>query len=110
MKRFFSLSTPFWGSVGKLFLAFLSKTHLLILAFACIWMVFFDRYNLKSQFSMRQQIMELEQDKAFYIKSIEKVDYEYDKLYHNPKALEQYAREKYYMKRADEDVFVVSGE
>lgn len=108
MKRFFSSDTAFWGVAGKFITAFLSKTHLLILAFACIWMVFFDRYNLKSQFSMRQQIIELEQDKAFYLKSIEKVDYEYDKLFNNPEALEQYAREKYYMKRADEDVFVVA--
>lgn len=109
MKRFFSTFAPVWEILGKFFRAFLSKTHLLILVFACVWMVFFDRYNLKSQFNMRQQIVELEQDKAFYIKSIEKVDYEYDKLFNSPEALEQYAREKYFMKRSDEDVFVVSG-
>ena len=108
MKRFFSSSTPFWKVAGKFLVAFLSKTHLLILVFACVWMVLFDRYNLKSQYSMRQQIEQLEQNRAFYIKSIEEVDYAYDKIFTQPEELERYAREKYFMKRADEDVFVIA--
>ena len=108
MSRFFSSQQAFWRNTGKMILAFFSKTHLFILVFACVWMIFFDRYNLNSQLSMRQQIEQLEQDKAYYIDAIEKVDYEYDKLFNQAESLERYAREKYYMKRSDEDVFVVS--
>ncbi len=57
---------------------------------------------------MRQQIEQLEADKAFYTQSIENVDYEYDNIFNHEESLERYAREKYYMKKSDEDVFVVS--
>ncbi len=87
--------------------ALLTSKYLIVLSLAIVWMIFFDNYNLPSHVSMNQQISQLKADKQFYQKAIQEVDFEYAKLYNNPEALERYAREQFYMKRADEDVFVV---
>ena len=86
------------------------NTYFFVLIGALIWMIFFDRYNLVSQYRMKQQIEQLKQDKVYYEIGIEAVDYEYEKLYNDPDELERYAREKYYMKRPGEDVFIIVDE
>jgi cell division protein FtsB len=110
MNSFWQKTLPIRKRLLKFGRHFLSSTHLLILGLALVWMVFFDRYNLISQYKVRQQIENLHQDKAYYLKSLDEVDYAYDRLFNDPEELERYAREKYFMKRADEDVFVVTEE
>ncbi len=72
-----------------------------------VWMLFFDRNDLTSQYEYRTQVQKLEEEKAFYNLEIEKADTELKELTTNIQSLEKFARERYYMKRESEDVYVV---
>jgi cell division protein FtsB len=70
-------------------------------------MVFFDRNDLFSQYEYHQQVSKLEQERDFYQKETAKVHQDLDELNSNKQKLEKFAREKYLMKRYNEDVFVI---
>lgn len=72
-----------------------------------VWMLFFDRNDLASQYDYRTQVQKLEEEKQFYTQEIEKADTELKELTSNIRSLEKFARERYYMKRENEDVYVV---
>jgi cell division protein FtsB len=80
---------------------FLSTTAFLV------WMLFFDRNDLLSQYEYRSQLQKLEQEKQFYTQEIAKVQKDLDELTTNKDKLEKFAREHYLMKRDHEDVFVI---
>lgn len=71
------------------------------------WMLFFDRNDLLSQYEYRSQLNKFKEEKAFYITQIEQVKKDLDELTTNRERLEKFAREKYLMKKDDEDVFVI---
>ncbi len=81
--------------------------YVLVLLAAGIYMIFFDRYNLRSQAEVQEQIQELEKDRQHYQESIETLDYQAEQIKTDRETLERFAREKYHMKRPNEDVFVV---
>lgn len=83
-----------------------NKFFLSGLAFV-IWMLFFDRNDLASQYDFRMKVNKLEEEKAFYTEEIAKADKELKELTTNIQSLEKFARERYYMKRENEDVYVV---
>lgn len=71
------------------------------------WMLFFDRNDFMSQYEYQTQLNKLEEEKAFYLKEIEQVRSELEGLTYNKEKLEKLAREKYLMKKENEDVFVI---
>ena len=77
-----------------------------ITAFA-VWMIFFDRNDLISQYEYSTQLSKLEQEKDFYTKETASVKRDLKELDSNLITTEKFAREKYFMKKANEDVFVV---
>lgn len=81
--------------------------YVAVLLVAGVWMLFFDQYNLRSQQEVQAQINRLRQDKVHYQRAINALRYEDDHLFSDPEALERFARERYYMKRSNEDVYVV---
>jgi cell division protein FtsB len=85
---------------------FKNKFFLVTVAFA-VWMLFFDKNDLYSQYEYKQQLRKLEQERDFYQKETAQVTKDLDELNSNPKKLEKFAREKYLMKRPNEDVFVI---
>ena len=85
---------------------FRNKYFLVTAAFA-VWMVFFDRNDLFSQHEYHQQVSKLKQERDFYKKETVKVHQDLDELTSNKEKLEKFAREKYLMKRDNEDVFVI---
>jgi cell division protein FtsB len=58
---------------------------------------------------LNDQIDELESNKNYYQDEIKK-DEENIKLLKNPDQIEKYAREKYYMKRDSEDIYIIEFE
>jgi len=83
-----------------------NKYFLTVVAFI-IWVCFFDKNDLISQFSFRRQLKELEEDKAYYIREIEKNKKDMTELMSDPEHLEKYAREHYLMKKDDEEIFII---
>ncbi|MDX1906323.1 MAG: septum formation initiator family protein [Bacteroidia bacterium] len=99
-----------WSLLQRTFLRIFRASavkYVLLLAAAAIWLIFFDRYNLIARRNMEKQIQEQKDDKAYYESANKKLDYEQDRINSDLKETERLAREKYYMKRADEDVYIV---
>ena len=85
---------------------FRNKYFVVSLAFL-VWMVFFDKNDLFSQYQYHSQLTKLKHERDFYEKETAKVHKDLDELTTNREKLEKFAREKYLMKKANEDVFVI---
>jgi cell division protein FtsB len=72
-----------------------------------VWMIFFDRNDVASQYDYRIKVAKLEEEKDFYTTEIAKADKELKELTTNVQSLEKFARERYLMKRENEDIFIV---
>lgn len=84
------------------------KNKYFITAFSfLIWLSFFDRNDFLTQHTYRSKLHSLEKERDYYSKEIAKNNAEVNDLLTNPKNLEKFAREKYRMKRDNEDVFVL---
>jgi cell division protein FtsB len=90
----------------RLFNLFRNKFFLVTLAFV-VFMIFFDKNDLFSQYQYYQQVSKLKHERDFYLKETAKVNKDLNELDSNPQQLEKFAREKYLMKRDNEDVFVI---
>lgn len=82
---------------------FLNKYIVAAMAFL-VWMIFFDQNKLTNQISLSQEINELERNKEYYREQIKVVQEARIDLNNN---LEKFAREKYFLKKKDEDVFII---
>jgi cell division protein DivIC len=87
-------------------LPYLKNKYIITLLAFTVWLLFFDRNDLVSQYNSRQKLRELQKDKKYYIGEIRKNRDDMQNLISNPKNLERFAREKYLMKKDNEDVFV----
>ncbi|MDP9078278.1 MAG: septum formation initiator family protein [Bacteroidota bacterium] len=85
---------------------FRNKYFLISFAFL-VWMIFFDKNDLFSQYQYHQEVNKLKHERDFYQKETAKVSQDLDELTSNPQKLEKFAREKYLMKKDNEDVFVI---
>lgn len=85
---------------------FKNKFFLVTVAFV-VWMIFFDKNDLLSQYQYHQEVNELKAERDFYKTESEQVAKDLDELNSNPEKLEKFAREKYFMHKDNEDVFVV---
>jgi cell division protein DivIC len=72
-----------------------------------IWMTFIDSNDFSSMLKLRKKISELKTDLVYYDEKIKEVDQDRMEVFGNKKLQEKFAREKYFMKRADEEVFVI---
>jgi len=91
----------------KRFLNLFRNKYFLVSSIFLVWMVFFDRNDLFSQWEYHQQVSKLQQERDFYQKESAKVHQDLDELTSNKQKLEKFAREKYLMKKENEDVFVI---
>ncbi len=82
---------------------FLNKYVVAAMAFL-VWMIFFDQNKLTRQIELTREINELERNKEYYTEEIEVVKEARADLNNN---LEKFAREKYFLKKNDEDVFII---
>jgi len=69
-------------------------------------MLFLDNQSYLDQRILNKQIDELEDNKTYYKEEIAK-DQQSIKNLKNPGQTERYAREKYYMKRDSEDIYII---
>ena len=72
-----------------------------------VWMCFFDRYDLGTQFAYQQEKTKLEGEKVFYESEIERMEKSISNLKTNPSEIQRIARERYKMKRDNEDIYMV---
>ena len=82
---------------------------MLVIIFVTVWLLFLDNYSYLEHRVLDREIEELEQNKDYYIQEIKK-DSTSIKQLNNPDQTEKYAREKYYMKRDNEDIYIIEFE
>lgn len=78
----------------------------MVTLFFLVWMIFLDNYSYFDHQILNKQIDELEDNKDYYQDEIAK-DEKSIKNLKNPGQIEKYAREKYYMKRDSEDIYII---
>ncbi len=87
--------------------AWLRSKYLIAFAAFCVVILFLDKNDVFTQFERRRELHELEKSKAYYSAEIAAERKELEALKTNPATLERYAREKYLMKRDNEEIFLV---
>ncbi len=88
-------------------LNFLKNKYILTSLFFIIWLFVFDQNNLVERIRNIKEYKQLLKDKEYYLKKIEEDRQQLKELKTNNENLEKFAREKYYMKKKEEDIFVV---
>ncbi len=91
----------------KVLLPWLKNRFVLVGLVFLVWMIFFDSNDLISQYKYKRKLNQLEENKNFYLEQIELVKKDKEELFTNLEKLEKFAREKYKMKRDDEDLYIV---
>ena len=90
-------------------LKILGDRYVIVTVFFVIWMIFLDNTSYIEHSVLNKQLNELEDNKKYYQDEIKK-DKKNIKLLKNPDQIEKYAREKYYMKRNSEDIYLIEFE
>ena len=75
-----------------------------------LWVSFFDSQNLVKQSKLKEEIEDLQEKRNFYKTEIQKDSIALHELTTNPKTQEKFAREKYLMKKDNEDLIVIIDE
>ena len=81
----------YWISIGVLF----------------VLLAFVDQYNFRAHYKLIKELRTLKKEKAFFQEEIEKDSTLYQDLFEDDENLEKFAREKYKMKKSNEDIFLI---
>lgn len=84
----------------------LKNKYFIVIVVLISWLLYFDKNDVFTQYELVQKCNKLNTERDYYIAEIEKNKLEINELQNNSKSLETFAREKYLMKKDDEDVFV----
>ena len=83
-----------------------TNIYLLVSVFFIVWMLFFDTNSFRILWSLESKIGDLEKQKKELIRQIDEDRLMIQKLSDSIE-LEKFGREQYYLKKADEDIFIV---
>ncbi|MEP6467258.1 MAG: septum formation initiator family protein [Parafilimonas sp.] len=86
---------------------FLRNKYLIALSAFIVLMLFIDHNDIFVQMEHQRQLKSLMTSKQFYQQQIDQTRKNLADLQNNSAALEKYAREKFFLKRDNEDVFIV---
>ena len=85
----------------------LKNKYLILFLLFILWVVFIDDYNLINQSKIKNTVDDLKRQKEFYITEIKSDSIELYKLQNDPAEQERFAREKFLMKKENEDIFII---
>jgi len=91
---------------SKRWFKIVSNKYVLLLLIFAFWMFFLDSNSWFIHHELDEEIDELETNKEYYQKEIAKDKSTIEKL-NDSFEMESFARQQYYMKRADEDIFII---
>ena len=94
---------------NRKFLKPFKNLFVLVLIVFVVWMLFFDSNSWFIHHELNTEINDLETEKEYYKKEIEKDNKAIKKL-STEGGLEKFAREEYYMKRDKEEIFIIEYE
>ena len=86
---------------------FFRNFYFLAIFFFLVWMLFFDSNDIITQSRLTGKLADLKEAKSFYEEKIIEVKNDREALLNDKKLLEKIAREKYFMKKDGEEIFVL---
>lgn len=96
-----------WSEIkNKRLIKYILNSYILISIVFIVWMYFFDENNYRNHAKFNKEIKELENSINIYKKKIAQ-DEAMIKRLQDTLQLERFAREKYLMKKDNEDVFII---
>ena len=90
--------------------SWLKNKYFIALGIFAIVLLFADKNDLYTQYERRKEYNGLLQSKKYYSQEIERLQKIREQLKNDPAAIEKFARENYYMKRENEEIFLIPGE
>ena len=85
----------------------LKNKYFIALAMFAVFMLYYDKNDVFVQLEKEKELKDLRQSQAFYEKEVGKLRTQLTELEENPEKLQTYARENLFMKKSDEDIFIV---
>ena len=73
----------------------------------CVIVLFLDHNDVFTQFDRKKELRQLQESKQYYSSQINSERKELEALKNDPAIIEKYAREKYLMKRDNEELFLI---
>jgi cell division protein DivIC len=95
------------GNIINLLPKPLRNKYLILLLLFIFWIIFLDDYNLINQNKMKNNVDDLKEQKEFYISEIKSDSAELSNLKNDSEEQEKFAREKFLMKKDNEDIFII---
>jgi len=95
---------------NRVFSLLMEYKYLVIFILFLIWMLFIDTNSWLIHRDLSNKIEKLEERKEFYKNEISNDRKTLDEINNNPEMLEKYARERFYMKKKKEDIFIIKEE
>ena len=94
-------------SVFKFFQKYFVTKYFITVFLFLIWMVFFDNTSFLVVNELNGEIVRYEKQLAYYKSEYHKNDEFYKKLMTNKSEKEKFARENYFMKKPNEEIFIL---
>ena len=96
-----------WKSIkNKPWFKLITNRYILVLLIFCIWMLFFDTNSWLNHQKLNKELSEIESNINYYKTEIKK-DSAIISTLKDSTEIEKFAREHYYMKRENEDVYII---
>jgi len=90
-----------------IFMRALRNKYLIALTVFFVWLMVFDRNSLIDRVKYIKTLNGFEDERQFYNQRIEEDSKRLEELKTNKENLEKFAREQFFMKKKNEDVFVI---
>lgn len=87
----------------------ISNKYILVLSVFIVWMLFLDSNSWLIHRELNHEIDEIKANRAYYIKQIKKDKQTLEEL-DDSIEIERFARETYFMKRPNEDIYIIEYE
>ncbi|HMZ46195.1 MAG TPA: septum formation initiator family protein [Chitinophagaceae bacterium] len=87
--------------------SYITNKYLLSILFFIAWMLFFDQKDFFSTIEKRRELRTLIDKNKYYFKEIEVSKKQLADFQSNSIAIEKFAREKYMLKKDNEDIYII---
>lgn len=95
------------SEIFKFFQSYVLNKYILTIFLFLVWMIFFDKTSFLVIHELNGEINKYEEQLDYYKSEYEKNDKFYKKLMNNKSEKEKYARENYFMKKPNEEIFIL---
>lgn len=87
--------------------SFFNNFYFIVTCIFLSWMFFFDSNDFITQYQRSERLEKLEKEKIFYKQGTKEIEEEFDKLSTSKTILEKFARENHFLKKPQEDVYII---